>query len=140
MLFYIIAVNSVIDPLIPSTQIFTLYQKIIWRRGAYMTFSLYLCTSQCESRGLPSSHGQIQGVLTFCRFSCDRLSNFSCAPLCQNSILYYWDGDLFILNVRTASGFEHHCHNSLGGTSESCQNPLGCPWGIHTGVLELYNV
>ncbi len=48
-------------------------------------------------------------------------------------------GNLFILNVRPAPGSEHHCHNSLGGMSESCQNPLvacGGPWGFTlTGAL-----
>ncbi len=43
-------------------------------------------------------------------------------------------GNFFILNVRTATGSEHNCHNLLGGMSESYQNPLGCPcpMGIHT--------
>ncbi len=35
--------------------------------------------------------------------------------------------NLFILNVRTAPGSEHHYHNLLGEMSESCLNPLGCP-------------
>ncbi len=38
-------------------------------------------------------------------------------------------GNLFILNIRTVPGYEHHCHNPLGGMSESWQNHLGCLWG-----------
>ncbi len=43
-------------------------------------------------------------------------------------------GNLFILNVRTACGSEHNCHNLLGGMSKSCQNFLFCwrlPWGLN---------
>ncbi len=52
--------------------------------------------------------------------------------------------NLFIWNIRTAPGSKYHCHNPLGGMSESCQNPLGCPrllpgnshWLVHKPVSD----
>ncbi len=94
-----------------------------------------LCTSQCESPGSP--HGQ--GILTFEDFFLSK-SPPSFAPFVSKSPLFPTPGggNLFILNVRTAPGSEHPCHNPLCGMSESCQNCLG--GGIHwrftlTGAL-----
>ncbi len=51
----------------------------------------------------------------------------SFAPFVSNSP--QGAGNFFILNVRTAPLFEHHCDNLLSGMAESCQNPLGCLQG-----------
>ncbi len=71
-------------------------------------------------------HRQTQGILTFYNF----LSKYppSFAPYVSESPLFPTLGNLFILNVRTTPGSEHHCHKPLGRMSESCQNPLGCPY------------
>ncbi len=76
-----------------------------------------LCTSQCESPGSPP-HRQTQGVLTFDFFFLVK-SPPSFAPFVSESPLFPTPGggNLFILNVTTAPGSEHHCHNPLGGMS-----------------------
>ncbi len=60
----------------------------------------------------------------------------SLVPFVSESVLFPTPGygNFFILNVETAPESEHHCHNPLGGMSESCQNPLGCMRGGGLGI------
>ncbi len=54
-----------------------------------------------------------------------------------------WGGNLYILNVRTAFGSEHHCHNP---TWVGCQKAVrilwvacrGPPWGSHWLVHKIW--
>ncbi len=80
-------------------------------------------------------HGQTQGILTFEIFFCQS-PHPHLHILCHNPPLSSTPGG------GNAPGSEHHCHNPLGGMSESCQNPLGihtdyaliAGWYIHESV------
>ncbi len=73
----------------------------------------HLWTSQCES---PMSWLN-QGILTF-DSSYQSLHPHVHLSVRNPLFSYSKSGDLFILNVRTAPGFEHHVHNTLDGMSE----------------------
>ncbi len=104
-------------------------------RAYYLPINTIVCTGQCESLGSPSLHGQTKGILTFEIFFCQS-PHPHLHLLCQNSLYFLpqrWESLYF--KCQNCSGSEHHCHNRLGGMSESCQKTLGCPWGplgIHT--------
>ncbi len=95
---------------------------------AWIPGNMILYTSQCESPGSPPWTDPEDSDIWKCLMS---KSPPSFSPFVSEFPLFPTpgSGNLFILNVRTAPGSEHNCHNPLGGMSESCQNPLGCPWG-----------
>ncbi len=79
--------------------------------------------------------GQTQGILKFLLSK----SPSSFSPFVSDFPLFPTPGgwNLFILNARTASGSEHHCHNPPDGISESCQNPRSylCPLAPPSDLL-----
>ncbi len=104
---------------------FKVREKVRESQGSFLLIvggNQLLCNSHCESTGSPS-----QGILTFENFCPNPHPHLylfvSDSPLFPTP----GGGNLFILNVRTAPGSEHHCHNSLSGMSERCQNPMEIP-------------
>ncbi len=77
--------------------------------------SWLLCTGQCESPGSPPPVDRPRGFWHW-KFLLLKFPP-SFAPHLHQEV------GMFVLNIITAPGSEHHCHNPLGGMSESCQNP-----------------